>query len=253
MGHPDPAGQRDRVVGASRFGSPRRVGCRRLDPALEGATGDRGSLEHVGHYAEDHLPDRRQPGAAAARGRRARPRLHRPACRAPGRRSLAHLALPTRAVEPPPDRALLPAAPAAHGHRARAHRGHPRAGNRLTRRVAYRGGENSSWPVTAPARSTSASRPACAPWSRPRGLSTGGKTNRNPATSSARGGAGRRPVTNSAWLATRERTASALSSPSAARRCLSRAREVAVERSFWVSTTTGGMRVGPAAARADSA
>src|SRR5262249_2217450 len=205
----------------------------------EGAAGGRGSLEPVGHYAEDHLPDRRQPGAAAARGRRARPRLYRPACRPPGGRSLAHLVVATRAVEPPPDRALLPAAPAAHGHRARAYRGHPRAGNRLTGRGAYRDGENSSGPVTAPARSTSASRPAGAPWPPPRGLSTGGKIDRNPATSSARGGAAWRPVTNSAWLATRERTASALSSPSAARRCFSRAREVAVERSFWVSTTTG--------------
>src|SRR5262249_62280882 len=98
----------------------------------EGAAGGRGSLEPVGHYAEDHLPDRRQPGAAAARGRRARPRLYRPACRPPGGRSLAHLGVTTRAVEPSPDRALLPAAPAAHGHPARAHPGPPPPGRRPT-------------------------------------------------------------------------------------------------------------------------
>ena len=46
-----------------------------------GAASARGTMEPAGHHAADRLPDRRQPGASAARGGRARPRLHRAACR----------------------------------------------------------------------------------------------------------------------------------------------------------------------------
>src|SRR6185437_11165029 len=118
------------------------------------------------------------------------------------------------------------------------------------RRAAGQG--KSSRPETEAAWKIPASLPASAPRSRPPARSTGRKTDRIPAASSRRGGAGCRPVTNSAWLATSARMASALSKAPAASRSLWWAMEVAVDRSFCGSTTTAGMSAGLAAARAVS-
>src|SRR5438552_644703 len=71
---------------------------------------------------------------------------------------------------------------------------------RRSREAARPGQEKSRRPETEAARKTPASLPASAPRSRPPGRSTGGKTDRTPAARSRRGGAGRRLVTNSAWL-----------------------------------------------------
>src|SRR5215475_11567081 len=132
MGDPDPSRQRDRRTAPALVRRARRGRPRRLDPPLAGAARTRAGLGPARHRAEDRLPHRRQPGAAAARRGRARARLHRAAGR-PARGGLVpDLAVAGRSPQPPRDRPLLPAAAADDGDLTRAHRRHPQAGRPLT-------------------------------------------------------------------------------------------------------------------------
>jgi hypothetical protein len=74
----------------------------------------------------------------------------------------------------------------------------------------------SGWPVKAALLKMAASSAAWVPWPS-RSVWTGGNTDRMPFSSPARGGAGWRLVTDSAWLQTRAKMARTLSRHSAAR------------------------------------
>src|SRR5258707_871974 len=114
-----------RAAGRPVWGGPRRGGWGAWTPPLARAGRARGRLGPAGHRAEDRLPDRRQPGAAAAGGGRARPRLHRAGGRQPGRRPRADLAGAGRGDSPADDRLVLRQAPPGDRDRPYAHHGPP--------------------------------------------------------------------------------------------------------------------------------